>query len=85
MVAGCLIVQKAIENILAEAQQGPQGMDLREIFFPKFTSVYKNCSIFEIPNLNNIAGAVFAGVPASYQHKPINEQYCDLAKEYFLQ
>jgi cellulose biosynthesis protein BcsQ len=77
-------VYEAIENILSDFQREKQGTDLREIYFPKFTKAHKNRYIFEIPNFNNIAGAVFAGIPASYQYKPINAQYRDLAKEYFL-
>lgn len=76
-------VREAIKSILSDPVQG-QGQDLREIYFPKFTDSHGNQDIFEIPNFNNIAGAVFAGIPASYQYKPINEQYRSLAKEYFL-
>jgi cellulose biosynthesis protein BcsQ len=76
-------VELAIDKILVEAQS--EGFDLRTIFYPKSTNTRKDRRIFEIPNFANIAGAVFAGIPASYQYKPINEQYRALAKEYFLQ
>lgn len=78
-----IIVNKSIDDILADADS--EKFDLREVFYPKFTSAHNDRSIFEIPNFANIAGAVFAGIPASYQYKTINAQYRSLAKEYFLQ
>jgi cellulose biosynthesis protein BcsQ len=77
------IVDQEISRILAEAQI--EGFDLRGIYYPKSTPARINRDIFEIPNFANITGAAFAGVPASYQYKAINEQYRTLAKEYFLQ
>jgi cellulose biosynthesis protein BcsQ len=77
-----VIIYQAIDNILATARR--EGFNLREIFYPKFTNATQNRTIFEIPNYANIAGAVFKGIPASYQYKTAHEHYRSLAKEYFL-
>lgn len=77
-----VIIYQAIDDILARAKS--EGFNLQEIFYPKYTKATKNRAIFEIPNYANIAGAVFKGIPASYQYKTAHEHYRSLAKEYFL-
>lgn len=77
-----ITMNQAIDRILLKAKN--EGFDLLENFYPKFTNAQKNRHIFEIPNYSNIAGAVFKGIPASYQYKAANDYYRSLAKEYFL-
>jgi cellulose biosynthesis protein BcsQ len=75
--------QQAIKQIIENSPSSNQP-DLMKFFFPKFTPVAKNLSVFEIPSYAYIASSVFSDRPAVFTSKVARAHYTNLVKEYFL-
>ena len=74
---------EAISQIIKNSPSSNQP-NLIRFFFPKFTPVAKNLSVFEIPNYAYIASSAFSSRPAVFTSKVARAHYTNLVKEYFL-
>ena len=74
---------EAISQIIKNSPSSNQP-NLIRFFFPKFTPVAKDLSVFEIPNYAYIASSAFSSRPAVFTSKVARAHYTNLVKEYFL-
>ena len=75
--------QDAITQIIKAAKKTDK-IDLRNFFFPKYTDVRQDLSIFELPSYAHIASSAFSQRPAVISSKVARGYYKQLVEEYFL-
>jgi cellulose biosynthesis protein BcsQ len=77
------LAQQTILKIIKTAKQEDQ-IDLINFFFPRYTSVHRDLSIFEIPSYAYISSAAFSQRPAVFTSKVARGYYRLLVEEYFI-
>jgi len=77
------LAQQAILTIIKTAKQEDK-IDLMNFFFPKYTQIHRDLSIFEIPSYAYISSAAFSHRPAVFTSKVAQGYYRQLVEEYFI-